>query len=75
LVKENNMAVSNTSGKTYDIAEYGRLDAFIKEQQAEMDKIDLEKSVQNKKILQYGIVLTGVVLTLYLFSRLVNRKK
>lgn len=69
------MAVSNTSGKTYDTAEYGRLDAFIKEQQAEMDKIDLEKSVQNKKILQYGIVLTGVVLTLYLFSRLVNRKK
>jgi hypothetical protein len=69
------MAVSNTSGKTYDIAEYGRLDAFIKEQQAEMDKIDLEKSVQNKKILQYGIVLTGVVLTLYLFSRLVNKKK
>jgi len=67
--------VSQTSGKTYDVAEYGRLDAFIKEQQAEMDKIDLEKSVQNKKILQYGIVLTGVVLTLYLFNRLVNRKK
>jgi hypothetical protein len=68
------MAVSNTSGKTYDVAEYGRLDAFIKEQQDEMDKIDLEKSVQNKKILQYGIVLTGVVLTLFLFNRLVNRK-
>lgn len=66
--------VSSTSGKTYDVAEYGRLDAFIKEQQGEMDKIDREKSVQNKKILQYGIVLTGVVLTLYLFSRLVNRK-
>jgi hypothetical protein len=69
------MAVSNTSGKTYDVAEYGRLDAFIKEQQDEMDKIDREKSVQNKKILQYGLVLTGVVLTLYLFNRLVNRKK
>lgn len=69
------MAVSETSGKTYDVAEYGRLDTFIKEQQGEMDKIDREKSVQNKKILQYGIVLTGVVLTLYLFSRLVNRKK
>lgn len=66
--------VSQTSGKTYDVAEYGRLDAFIKEQQDEMDKIDLEKSVQNKKILQYGIVLTGVVLTLFLFNRLVNRK-
>jgi hypothetical protein len=69
------MAVSETSGKTYDTAEYGRLDAFIKEQQDEMDKIDREKSVQNKKILQYGLVLTGVVLTLYLFNRLVNRKK
>ena len=66
--------VSQTSGKTYDVAEYGRLDAFIKEQQDEMDKIDLEKSVQNKKILQYGLVLTGVVLTLFLFNRLVNRK-
>lgn len=66
--------VSQTSGKTYDVAEYGRLDAFIKEQQDEMDKIDLEKSVQNKKILQYGIVLTGVILTLFLFNRLVNRK-
>jgi hypothetical protein len=68
------MKVSETSGKTYDVAEYGRLDSFIKEQQGEMDKIDLEKSVQNKKILQYGLVLTGVVLTLYLFSKLVNRK-
>ena len=68
------MAVSKTSGKTYDVAEYGKLDAFIKEQQDEMDKIDLEKSVQNKKILQYGIVLTGVILTLFLFNRLVNRK-
>jgi hypothetical protein len=69
------MAVSDTSGKTYDVAEYGRLDAFIKEQQAEMDKIDLEKSVQNKKILQYTLVLTGVVVTLYAFYKLVNRKK
>lgn len=69
------MAVSETSGKTYDTQEYSRLDAFIKEQQAEMDKIDLEKSVQNKKILQYTLVLTGVVVTLYAFSRLVNRKK
>jgi hypothetical protein len=69
------MSVSNTSGKTYDVAEYGRLDAFIKEQQDEMDKIDLEKSVQNKKILQYGIILTGVVLTLFLFNQFVNKKK
>lgn len=69
------MAVSETSGRTYDTAEYGRLDAFIKEQQAEMDKIDREKSVQTKKIVQYALVLTGVVVTLYFFSRLVNKKK
>ena len=69
------MAVSVTSGKTYDVAEYGRLDTFIKEQQAEMDKIDLEKSVQTKKIVQYALVLTGVVVSLYVFSRLVNKKK
>lgn len=67
--------VSNTSGKTYDVAEYGRLDAFIKEQQDEMDKIDLEKSVQDKKILRYAIVLAGVTVTLVLFNYLVNRKK
>ena len=69
------MAVSDTSGKIYDVAEFGRLDAFIKEQQEEMDRIDLEKSFQNKKILRYTLVLTGVVVTLYAFSRLVNRKK
>jgi hypothetical protein len=69
------MSVSKTAGKTYDVAEFGRLDAFIKEQQEEMDRIDLEKSFQNKKILRYTLLLTGVVVTLYAFSRLVNRKK
>lgn len=69
------MAVSNTSGRTYDSAEYGRLEAFIKEQQGEMDKIDLEKSVQTKKIVQYAMILTGAVVSLYVFSRLVNKKK
>jgi hypothetical protein len=69
------MAVSETSGKTYDVAEYGRLDTFIKEQQAEMDRIDKEKSVQTVKIVRYALVLTGVVVSLYFFSRLVNKKK
>ena len=69
------MAVSSTSGKTYDVAEYGRLDTFIKEQQAEMDKIDKEKSVQTTKVVRCAMVLTGVVVTLYAFSRLVNKKK
>ena len=64
-----------SAGKTYDSQEYSRLDAFIKEQQDEMDKIDREKSVQTTKIIQYAMVLTGVVLSLYWFSRMVNKKK
>lgn len=69
------MAVSQTSGKNYDVSEYGRLDDFFKEQEADFKKIDLEKSVQYKKILQYGLVLTGIVVSLYFFSKLVNKKK
>jgi hypothetical protein len=69
------MSVSNTAGKTYDTEEYKRLDAFLKEQQSEMNKIDNEKSVQTTKIVQYAMVLTGVVLSLYFFYRLVNKKK
>jgi hypothetical protein len=68
------MTVSNTSGKTYDVAEYGKLDLFFDEQEAEFKKIDLEKSFQNKKILQYVLILTGAVVSLYIFSVLVNKK-
>ena len=69
------MSVSKSAGKIYDISEYPRLDAFLKEQQDVMDKIDNEKSFQTTKIVQYAMVLTGVVLSLYFFSRLVNKKK
>ena len=65
----------NTSGKTYDSQEYSRLDSFIKEQQAEMEKIDLEKSVQTKKIVQYAMILTGIVVSLYVFSRLIKKNQ
>ena len=64
-----------TAGKTYDIGEYGRLKTTVKEQQDEMDKIDKEKFVQINKIVQYTMVLTGVVFSLYYFNRLVNKKK
>jgi len=67
--------VNNTSGKTYDVAEYGRLQNFIKEQQGEMDKIDSEKSVQDKTILRYAILLGGVAITLVLFKYLVDKRK
>jgi len=69
------MSVSKSAGKIYDSQEYSRLDAFLKEQQDEMTKIDKEKSVQTTKIVQYAMVLTGVVLSLFWFSRMVNKKK
>lgn len=69
------MSVSNTSGKTYDVAEYGRLEDTFNQLNLDLEKIDREKSVEDKKILQYVIVLTGFVFTLYLFNRLVNKKK
>ena len=69
------MAVSQTSGKTYDVAEFGRLEDFFKEQEAEFRKTDLDKNVQNKKLLQYVLILTGAVVSLYTFSVLVNKKR
>jgi hypothetical protein len=68
------MAVSDTSGRTYDVGEYGRLDAFIKEQQSDMDKIDLEKAVQTKNIIRYSVILVGVSLSLIYFKYLVDKK-
>ena len=69
------MSVSKSAGKIYDISEYPRLDAFLKEQQDVMDEIDKEKSFQTTKIIQYAVVLTGVVISLYWFYRMVNKKK
>jgi hypothetical protein len=69
------MSVSKSAGKIYDISEYPRLDAFLKEQQDVMDEIDKEKSFQTTKIIQYSMVLVGVVISLYWFSRMVNKKK
>jgi hypothetical protein len=71
----NNMAITETSGKTYDVAEYGRLDAFLNQQQDEMDKIDREDSFQNKKVLRYALILTGVALSLFAFKYLISKRK
>ena len=69
------MEANNTSGKIYNVSEYGTLKNLLKEQEAEFQKIDAEKSIQNKKILQYVLVLTGAVVSLFIFSVLVNKKK
>jgi hypothetical protein len=57
------------------VSEYGTLKNLLKEQEAEFQKIDAEKSMQNKTILQYVLVVTGAVVSLYIFSVLVNKKK
>jgi hypothetical protein len=69
------MEANNTSGKIYNVSEYGTLKNLLKEQEAEFQKIDAEKSIQNKKILQYVLVVTGAVVSLFIFSVLVNKKK
>jgi energy-converting hydrogenase Eha subunit H len=68
------MAVSETAGKTYDSAEFNKLDEFMNQQQAQMDLIDKEREFQNKKVLQYGLILLGASLTLFLFQRLILKK-
>jgi hypothetical protein len=69
------MEANNTSGKIYNVSEYGTLKNLLKEQESEFQKIDAEKSIQNKKILQYVLVVTGAVVSLFIFSVLVNKKK
>jgi len=62
-------------GRIYDSEELVRLEATLKEQQSEMDKIDNEESVKKSNVLRYAIILGGVAVTLVLFNYLVNRKK
>lgn len=69
------MSVSATAGKTYDSAEFSRLDEFLSNQQSQMDLIDKEKEVQNKKVVQYALLLAGAVVTIILFKVLVDKKK
>ena len=64
-----------SAGKIYDVSEYGRINAVLNEQQKIMDEVEKEKSFQTTKIIQYAMVLTGVVISLYWFSRMVNKKK
>jgi hypothetical protein len=69
------MSVNITAGRTYDTAEFGRLEDFLKNQQSQMDLIDKEKQFQNKKVLQYALLLAGVTLTIFLFQRLITKKQ
>ena len=69
------MAINSTAGKIYDSAEYAKLQSFLNEQQSQMDLIDIEKEPQNKKVVQYSLLLAGAVLTIILFKVLADKKK
>ena len=62
-------------GRIYDSEELGRLEATLKEQQSEMDKIDNEESVKKVDVIRYSILLVGIVSTLIYFKYLVDKKK
>lgn len=62
-------------GKIYDSEELGRLENTLKEQQAEMDKIDAEKSFQTNDIIRYSVILGGIALSLFYLKYLVSKKK
>lgn len=62
-------------GRIYDSEELGRLEATLKEQQSEMDKIDNEESVKKVDVIRYSILLVGIVSTLFYFKYLVDKKK
>lgn len=63
------------AGRIYDKEESKRVEEFLKTQSSELDKVDLEKDLADKKVLRYTIMLTGGVLSLILLKYLISRKK
>ncbi len=65
--------MNSSAGIIYDSSEFSRLDSFVANQQKQMDLIDKEKAVQDKKVVQYALILAGLVTTIILFKKLVER--
>jgi hypothetical protein len=63
------------AGRIYDSTESKRIEEFLSNQTSELDKVDLEKEIADKKVLRYTILLAGGVLSLILLKYLINRKK
>jgi hypothetical protein len=63
------------AGRIYDSTESKRIEEFLSNQTSELDKVDLEKEISDKKILRYTILLAGGVLSLILLKFLISRKK
>jgi hypothetical protein len=63
------------AGRIYDKTENKRIEEFLSNQTTELEKLESEKELTDKKTLRYTIMLAGGVLTLVLLKFLVNRKK
>jgi hypothetical protein len=63
------------AGRIYDSTESKRIEEFLSNQSSELDKVDAEKEIADKKVLRYTILLAGGVLSLILLKFLISRKK
>jgi hypothetical protein len=63
------------AGRIYDSTESKRIEEFLSNQSSELDKVDAEKEIADKKVLRYTILLAGGVLSLILLKYLISRKK
>jgi hypothetical protein len=63
------------AGRIYDSTESKRIEEFLSNQSSELDKVDAEKEIADKKVLRYTILFAGGVLSLILLKYLISRKK
>ena len=63
------------AGRIYDSTESKRIEEFLSNQSSELDKVDAEKEIADKKVLRYTILLAGGVLSLILLKVLISRNK
>jgi preprotein translocase subunit SecE len=55
-------------GKVYDTEELGRIEKILNEQTTLLQQVDKEKQFGNKKVLQYTLVVAGIVILLFGFK-------
>jgi hypothetical protein len=63
------------AGRIYDSTESKRIEEFLSNQSSELDKVDAEKEIADKKVLRYTILFAGGVLSLIFLKYLISRKK
>jgi hypothetical protein len=60
-------------GKVYDSNELGRIEKILNEQTSLLQQVDKEKEFGNKKVLQYTLVVAGILILLVGFKFVVDK--